>query len=242
MTVNGFRPGPLAPMRDIKARMPPSPRLSARITNRQYLIEIVMMSVQTISDSVPRAPAATEMSVHRLHHRLQRVQGTRAQIAEHDAERREHRPPQRCAGDSGGPRGRGALGLSGGYPWVSPYWVGSTAATVQARSPIFGGDRHAQAPGSYISPAPRRTILPALRPCAISSPTVRKPDGLSSFSAHSCCSSWRSPSSSTGITSGPTLARIISEKTGRHTVIRGNLRVHLWSFEPSAQIDGLDHR
>jgi uncharacterized protein involved in outer membrane biogenesis len=37
----------------------------------------------------------------------------------------------------------------------------------------------------------------------------------------------------------PTLARIISEKTGRHTVIRGNLRVHLWSFEPSAQIDGL---
>ena len=37
----------------------------------------------------------------------------------------------------------------------------------------------------------------------------------------------------------PALARIISEKTGRHTVIRGNLRVHLWSFEPSAEIDGL---
>ena len=37
----------------------------------------------------------------------------------------------------------------------------------------------------------------------------------------------------------PTLARIISEKTGRHTVIRGNLRVHLWSFEPSAEVDGL---
>src|ERR1700722_4504558 len=37
----------------------------------------------------------------------------------------------------------------------------------------------------------------------------------------------------------PTLARMISEKTGRHTVIRGNLRVHLWSFEPSAEIDGL---
>jgi hypothetical protein len=37
----------------------------------------------------------------------------------------------------------------------------------------------------------------------------------------------------------PTLARIISEKTGRHAVIRGNLRVHLWSFEPSAEIDGL---
>ena len=37
----------------------------------------------------------------------------------------------------------------------------------------------------------------------------------------------------------PTLARIIAEKTGRHTVIRGNLRVHLWSFEPSAEVDGL---
>jgi AsmA family protein len=37
----------------------------------------------------------------------------------------------------------------------------------------------------------------------------------------------------------PTLARILSEKTGRHTVIRGDLRVHLWSFEPSAEIDGL---
>jgi len=37
----------------------------------------------------------------------------------------------------------------------------------------------------------------------------------------------------------PALARMISEKTGRHTVIRGNLRVHLWSFEPSAEVDGL---
>jgi AsmA family protein len=37
----------------------------------------------------------------------------------------------------------------------------------------------------------------------------------------------------------PTLARIISEKTGRHTIISGNLRVHLWSFEPSAEVDGL---
>jgi uncharacterized protein involved in outer membrane biogenesis len=37
----------------------------------------------------------------------------------------------------------------------------------------------------------------------------------------------------------PTLARLVSDKTGRHTVIRGNLRVHLWSFEPSAEIDGL---
>jgi len=37
----------------------------------------------------------------------------------------------------------------------------------------------------------------------------------------------------------PTLARIIAEKTGRHTEIRGDLHVHLWSFEPSAEVDGL---
>ena len=37
----------------------------------------------------------------------------------------------------------------------------------------------------------------------------------------------------------PALARIISEKTGRHTLIKGDLRVHLWSWEPSAEINGL---
>jgi AsmA family protein len=37
----------------------------------------------------------------------------------------------------------------------------------------------------------------------------------------------------------PTLARVISEKTGRPTVIQGNLSVHVWSWEPSAEVDGL---
>jgi uncharacterized protein involved in outer membrane biogenesis len=37
----------------------------------------------------------------------------------------------------------------------------------------------------------------------------------------------------------PTLARIISEKTGRPTAIAGNLSVHVWSWEPSAEVDGL---
>ena len=37
----------------------------------------------------------------------------------------------------------------------------------------------------------------------------------------------------------PTLARVISEKTGRPTVIGGNLSVHVWSWEPSAEVDGL---
>jgi hypothetical protein len=37
----------------------------------------------------------------------------------------------------------------------------------------------------------------------------------------------------------PTLARVISEKTGRPTTIAGNLGVHIWSWNPSAEVDGL---
>jgi uncharacterized protein involved in outer membrane biogenesis len=37
----------------------------------------------------------------------------------------------------------------------------------------------------------------------------------------------------------PTLARMISEKTGRATTIAGNLAVHIWSWNPSAEVDGL---
>jgi AsmA family protein len=37
----------------------------------------------------------------------------------------------------------------------------------------------------------------------------------------------------------PTLAHLIQEKTGRPTTIKGDLKVHLWSLNPSAEIDGL---
>jgi AsmA family protein len=37
----------------------------------------------------------------------------------------------------------------------------------------------------------------------------------------------------------PMLARFISEKTGRPTVIEGNLKAHVWSWNPSAEVDGL---
>jgi hypothetical protein len=37
----------------------------------------------------------------------------------------------------------------------------------------------------------------------------------------------------------PTLAHLISEKTGRPTQIEGNLKVHIWSWNPSAEVDGL---
>ena len=50
----------LAPTSDISARMPPSPRLSARITNRQYFTEMVMISVHRISDRTPSALSAVK--------------------------------------------------------------------------------------------------------------------------------------------------------------------------------------
>ena len=37
----------------MNARMPPSPRLSARIMKTRYLIEITMTSAQKMSDSTP---------------------------------------------------------------------------------------------------------------------------------------------------------------------------------------------
>ena len=40
----------------------------------------------------------------------------------------------------------------------------------------------------------------------------------------------------------PTLARLISDKTGRPTLIEGDLKVHVWSWHPSAEVDGLTLR
>lgn len=37
----------------------------------------------------------------------------------------------------------------------------------------------------------------------------------------------------------PTLAHAISQRTGRRVSIDGNLRIHLWSLNPRAQVDGL---
>src|ERR1700731_3439669 len=60
MTVSTPAPRPklLAPTSEISARIPPSPLLSARMTNRQYLIEIVTIRVQAISESTPSALCA----------------------------------------------------------------------------------------------------------------------------------------------------------------------------------------
>ena len=97
MPVNTLMPGvkPFAPISDINARMPPSPRLSARITIRQYLIETVMINVQNISDSTPSAlcgvkcPPVACTTVCSVYKR------TGAKIAEYDAERAKCRPLRR---------------------------------------------------------------------------------------------------------------------------------------------------
>jgi hypothetical protein len=49
------RSNPLAPASGISAKIPPSPWLSARITKRQYLMEIVMTSAHKISERTPIA-------------------------------------------------------------------------------------------------------------------------------------------------------------------------------------------
>ncbi len=62
-------------MSDIKARIPPSPRLSARMTNRQYLIETVTIKVQTMSERMPMRTVRRELAAGGLHHGLQVYNG-----------------------------------------------------------------------------------------------------------------------------------------------------------------------
>ena len=94
-----LKPGtkPFAPTSDISARMPPSPRLSARITNRQYLIDTVMIKVQTMSERMPSA-SGREPAADGLNHGLQGVQRAGSQVAEDDAERGGPGPVRGLAG------------------------------------------------------------------------------------------------------------------------------------------------
>ena len=43
----------------VRARMPPSPRLSARITSARYLIEMIKISAQKAIDATPMALVST---------------------------------------------------------------------------------------------------------------------------------------------------------------------------------------
>ena len=45
-----------------RAKMPPSPRLSARVMNERYLALTTSSSAQKISESTPNTPAARSLS------------------------------------------------------------------------------------------------------------------------------------------------------------------------------------
>ena len=69
--------------------MPPSPRLSARITSARYLMEMMMISAQNAIDATPSALVSVTVEVLVLERLAERVQRARADVAEDDAERAE---------------------------------------------------------------------------------------------------------------------------------------------------------
>ena len=93
---------------DISARMPPSPRLSARMTKTRYLIEMTMISDQKISESTPSTLSGVGgdavLAVKAL---AQRVERAGADVAVDDAERAE-REDRQVAGGSAAPPARRA--------------------------------------------------------------------------------------------------------------------------------------
>ena len=64
MPITAARSPCLMPRSDISARMPPSPSLSARMTTATYLIDVVISSVHTTSESMPSATSAVAPPPH----------------------------------------------------------------------------------------------------------------------------------------------------------------------------------
>ena len=69
--------------------MPPSPRLSARITSSRYLIEMMMISAQNTIDATPSALIWSTVEVVVVERLAERVERAGADVAEDDAERAE---------------------------------------------------------------------------------------------------------------------------------------------------------
>ena len=113
----------------ISARMPPSPRLSARMTKTRYLSEMTMISDQKISESTPRtfSGVAATPCVH-VKALAQRVERAGADVAVDDAERaqrEDERDTVRCSSRSGEPSiGRAKVTQAGkergGEEWPTP--------------------------------------------------------------------------------------------------------------------------
>jgi hypothetical protein len=69
--------------------MPPSPSLSTRIANATYLTDVMISSVQTISDSDPSRGRRWGMVAGYVEHGLQCIEWTGAYVAEDDAKCRK---------------------------------------------------------------------------------------------------------------------------------------------------------
>ncbi len=76
-------------MRPASVRMPPSPSLSARSTNVQYLSEMTRMSAQKMSDRMPSTFSGLQRQVVPVEALAQRVERARADVAVDDPERAE---------------------------------------------------------------------------------------------------------------------------------------------------------
>ena len=73
----------------ISARMPPSPRLSARITRKTYFSVTMTISDQKISDSTPMiSTRVVTVGVEQLQAGLEGVERTGADVAVDDAQHR----------------------------------------------------------------------------------------------------------------------------------------------------------
>ena len=77
------------PSSAISARMPPSPSLSTRMAKETYLTVVMMKSVQTTSESAPRTVGGVGMGSRGTENGLEGIKRAGADIAEHNAQRRQ---------------------------------------------------------------------------------------------------------------------------------------------------------
>ena len=78
-------------------RLPPSPRLSARMMIATYFTETRIVMVQNTSESTPSTVAGDRDRMMAGEGFLEGVERTRADIAEHDADGRNHQSSQLTA-------------------------------------------------------------------------------------------------------------------------------------------------
>ena len=77
----------------VRARIPPSPWLSARITSARYLTQMITTNAQNASDATPERIDSGRNEVVVLEGLPDRVQRAGADIAEHDTESAERQSP-----------------------------------------------------------------------------------------------------------------------------------------------------